>query len=297
MSVALDIIICTYNREEILRDCLSSLASQVTRFNNWGLIIVNNYSTSFDPMTIEVISQIKNIQVTIEQQPGLSHARNTGIRLSNATWLGFLDDDARVPPDYIENAMNIIIENEFDSFGGHIQSWWKYGRPRWLDQTFGSKPILKEKRGLIKDGYNWGSNIFIKKEALEFVGGFPNQIGMKGRQLGYAAENIVQIKLRQHDYKIGYDPDFHIDHLVMPVKLKLWWHIKATFAEGRDGKNVFRDQYRFMGFIISLKNCLSRPTKALWKWVTVKEFYWENFFLESGKPIALFCGKVVSIIS
>jgi len=162
------------------------------------------------------------------------------------------------------------------------------------DEEYGSKPQLKNHAGIINEGYNWGSNIIIKRSALVHVGGFPAYIGMKGHHLGYAAENIVQMKLRDKGYSIGYDPDLYIEHVVMAPKLKLSWHLKSAYATGRDGRTVFPDQYSAIGMIRSFKNCFSRPVKALWYLLIKKDYYWENAFLESAKPWYLFGGKVFS---
>jgi len=229
-------------------------------------------------------------------KPGLSLARNAAIHKSNATWLAFLDDDARVPEDYISKIHSIIEEAKFDCFGGGIRSWWYYGRPKWLDESFGSKPDLSNYRSVISEGFNWGSNIVIKKNALEDVGGFPEYIGMKGEELGYSAENIVQIKLREKGYQIGYDPDLYINHVIAKQKLKLSWHVKAAYATGRDGKTVFPEQYGWKGMLKSAKQCVSRPAKGLLQWMTEAKFSWQRMYLEIMIPWALFVGKVRSLI-
>lgn len=296
MNQALDIIICTFNREKLLRDCLRSLQCQKTDIHLWKIIIVNNSNTQFCEATNLVLQKSTNIKTTHESQPGLSVARNAGISLSQAPWIAFLDDDAIVPDDYVSKILNIIKEREFDCFGGHIKSWWKYGQPRWLDDDFGSKPALKQSRSIIYNDFNWGSNIIINRKALEEVGNFPTYIGMKGKKLGYAAENIVQSKLRDKGFKIGYDPELYIEHVVMPQKLKLNWHLKSAYATGRDGRRVFQDQYGIKGFARSLKNCVSRPVKSLYFLITKQHFYWENAVLESLRPYFLFLGKLRSLM-
>ena len=205
--------------------------------------------------------------------------------------MAFLDDDARVPKDYISKIFSIIEEGNFDCFGGGIRSWWYYGKPEWLEESYGSKPDLRTSRGAITEGYNWGSNIIIKKCALDGVGGFPVYIGMKGEQIGYSAENIVQINLRNNSYRIGYDPDLYIHHVVAEPKLKLSWHISAAYATGRDGKTVFPDQYEINGMLKSAKHCISRPAKGFYKWITDPNYPWQKLYLDFMIPMALFIGK------
>ena len=290
----LEIVICTYNRPLELFDCLSSLSIQEAVTRPWSILVVNNHHERLDQSLLELLDSFPNARVVHESIAGLSIARNRAIEESNATWLGFLDDDAKVPVNFVQRAISIIDTEDFDCFGGHIRSWWKYGRPRWLEKNFGSKPKLRMDRGIISESYNWGSNIFINKEALVTVGGFPEDIGLKGQLLGYAAENLVQIKLRQNAMIIGYDPNLIVDHVVMPEKLKLAWHFKASYATGRDGRAVFPDQYGWRGMSKTMIRCLSVPIKSIWKWITESNYYWENVVLDTGKAWALSVGKLVA---
>lgn len=292
-NVDVAIIICTYNREELLLDCIDSFIKQEDVSKKWRIIVVNNYVKDFSSETSKFL-QANHCTVIHEPSPGLSKARNAGLKESMATWLGFVDDDAKVPSHFISQAFANIEQRKFDCFGGAIVSWWKYGQPRWLQDSFGSKPKLSETRITLEEGYNWGSNIFIKRKALLDIGGFPERIGMQGNHIGYAAENIVQIALRKENYTIGYDPNLMLQHVVMPHKLKLSWHIKAAYAEGRDANDVFPNQYKAKGFFISLKKCVTQPIRGFFKWISEKDFYWENFVLTSCIPFANLTGKLRS---
>ncbi len=295
MTRVLDIVICTYQREELLLDCVHALSQQSINPIDWGIILVNNAPAELSERALELVSQLDYLTVLNETKAGLSNARNTGIRKSSAAWLAFLDDDAKAPATYIESIFQIIKQEAWDCFGGHIQSWWRYGQPRWLAGNFGSKPILSKKRIVLTDQHNWGSNIIIRKSALVSVGNFPATIGMKGNKLGYAAENIVQDNLRKQGYTVGYDPNLSVDHVVMEQKLKIGWHLKSAYATGRDGKTVYPAQYGLAGFLLSIKNCVSRPIKSIFFLISRKEFYWENAILESAKPAYLLVGKIKSL--
>lgn len=295
MSKLLDIVICTYQREELLLDCISALAQQSVSSMDWGVIVVNNTPAPLSSKTLDAISQYDYITVVNESRAGLSNARNSGIVSSNAQWLAFLDDDAKAPPEYVDHIFKIIKEESWDCFGGHIQSWWRYGKPRWLSDDYGSKPFLSNERISLPQKHNWGSNIIIRKSSLATIGNFPTEIGMRGYKLGYAAENIVQDRLREKGFSIGYDPNLYVDHVVMAQKLKLKWHLVSTYATGRDGKAVYPEQYGLKGMLLSIKNCISRPLKSIIFFVTKKEFYWEQAFLESVKPYYLLAGKFRSL--
>lgn len=292
----LAIVICTYNRNELLEQCLDSLLLQNSVDKAWSVIVVNNHPTPLPQNICYMIDQFQDGQKMDVLQAGLSIARNAAINRTDSQWLAFLDDDARVPDDYIAKVFSIIKEADFDCFGGGIRSWWYYGRPKWLDENYGSKPDLRSSKGLINEGYNWGSNIVIKKSALVNVDGFPEYIGMKGDHIGYSAENIVQINLRKQGYRIGYDPDLYINHVVAKPKLKLAWHISAAYATGRDGKSVFPEQYGIIGMLKSAKQCVTRPVKGFYKWITNRNYPFQKLYLDFLIPLALLLGKGRSLI-
>ncbi len=287
------VVICTYDRQDLLLDCLRSL-SQQTSDCTWEIVLVNNYIT---PLGEEILREIEEITplISIHQpQAGLSIARNSGVKVCGGQWVAFLDDDARVPTDYISIITEMARSEDFDCFGGGIRVWWRYGQPRWLDVDYGSKPPLRDDRGIIEEGFNWGSNIVIRKSALIHVGGFPRDIGMAGKHIGYTAENIVQIKLREGGYRIGYDPNLYIDHVVARHKLKMTWHIKAAFATGRDGRRIFPDQYTLRGHLLSIKNAFTQPLKSIQKSILVKGHSGARVVYEFGTRWGLVAGKLWS---
>jgi Predicted glycosyltransferases len=295
MKTLIDVVICSYRRQDLLIKCLNSLVKQhVDDTILWGIVIINNAPEALSEEVISLCKTMSRVTIDTESTPGLSHARNKAVSLSSAAWIAFLDDDGTVPINYIQKIASIIQSHDFACFGGHINATWPYGRPRWLDAKFGTKSYLRSDVGIITEGYNWGSNIIINKSALIQVGGFPTDIGMKGSHIGYAAENIVQQKLRRQNYQIGYDPHLYIGHAVLPHKLKIGWHLKAAYATGRDGLKIFPDQYTFMGIVVSLKNCFSRPPKAILKWLTTYNYYSEQVILDALKPYCLLAGKLRS---
>lgn len=292
----LSYIICTYRRNELIYDCVSSVVSQLQ--SDCELIIVDNSaSDKHHKELVEILGKyISRVRIIREDKVGLSYARNTGLRHAQGDWVALVDDDALLGSGYTDCALATIQGGAYDCFGGHIESWWRYGRPRWLADDYGSKPLMSSTmRRLEQDEYVWGSNILINREAALDVGGFPEGVGMAGNRIGYSAENIIQDKLRAADKVIGYHPDLVVQHLVNKPKLRLSWHLKSAYATGRDGRAVFADQYGMLGMLRSLKTALIAPIKSLVKWIAHSDYYWENAYLDTLKPVALLIGKIRSI--
>ncbi len=291
--IKLSLIICTYNRVELLRDCISSIQQALYSIPSevYEVLVVNNHPDTQQQLTSD-LADLTDVKIIVEPTAGLSVARNTGVHNASGLWLGFLDDDAIVPKDFVNRALEIIDLKDFDCFGGGIDSWWKYPKPRWMSPDYGSKPTLRDDVGLLKENeYNWGSNIFIKSDALAEIGGFPSNIGMKGKHIGYAAENIVQDKMRAHGYLIGYDPKLSILHLVMKQKLSLSWQLRAAYATARDGYSIYPKDYQALGMLKTIRRMVGGPIKGIFH-LFQPEYYWENWILDAITPWAQLIGKI-----
>ncbi len=105
----LTIVIPIYNRADIVRRTLNSVAKQTLR--PLKVILVDNNSTD---NSLEVISawrqevETSNFQVTIisEMKPGACAARNAGLRLVETPWTMFFDSDDEMLPDHAMRAMS-----------------------------------------------------------------------------------------------------------------------------------------------------------------------------------------------
>ena len=91
MAPFFSVVIPTYNQADFLRAALRSVLDQT--YQNYEVIIVNNYSTDH---TLDVIREISDprIQVTDFQNHGvIGAARNVGIKASQGDYVAFLDSD------------------------------------------------------------------------------------------------------------------------------------------------------------------------------------------------------------
>ena len=103
----ISIIICTYNRELYLPKCLEHLKNQTEAPSNFEIILVNNNSTDQTENICEnFIAQNPQLitKYVKEMNPGLSFARNRGIKESKGDVLVFIDDDAMAEAVHLARA-------------------------------------------------------------------------------------------------------------------------------------------------------------------------------------------------
>lgn len=99
--IKLSIIVPVYNVAEYLKRCLNSLINQT--LNEIEIICVNDGSTDNSLCILEKFAGLdKRIKIINQKNKGLSGARNTGIKLVQGEYFGFLDSDDWVDLDYFE---------------------------------------------------------------------------------------------------------------------------------------------------------------------------------------------------
>jgi len=94
-SIAL--VVCTRNRPEALEKCLHAIGSLSPQPDEI-LVVDNDPST---PATLAVASAFPGVRYVPEPRPGLSVARNTGIRHCTSDLVAFTDDDVIVHSAWI----------------------------------------------------------------------------------------------------------------------------------------------------------------------------------------------------
>ena len=294
-KLLISIIICTRNRSFILPNCLDSLLKQSIPTKEFEVLLVDNISTDHTPTIAEnYAGKFEHFSYVKAHEIGLSHARNTGYKHAKGNWVIYLDDDAKASANFIERALWVIENHDFDFFGGMYYAWFKYGRPRWLPEKYGTKEKLLKEVGSLEGGFASGGIMAVKKEVISKLGGFVPSLGMK-MGLGYGEEDEFQMRLRANNYRLGFDPDWYIDHCILPNKLKLTWHFKAAYAQGRDQAIIFK-QYSGLvilyGFTRSLLGVFWKLPIVLIRWTFVQKYYWENMLLSLFLPMGFQVGRV-----
>ena len=114
-SIAVSVIIPTYNSEKYVQKCLDSVIMQT--LNNIEIIIIDNISVD---NTVEVAKDIlskgkKNFEIIKNPKLGVSFSRNIGINASKGEYIYFLDsDDYLLEKEALENAYNLAKVNDLD---------------------------------------------------------------------------------------------------------------------------------------------------------------------------------------
>ena len=237
-SPLISVVVCTYNRADLLGDVLQTLCDQNLAKSLYDVIIVDNNSTdATKSISEQFITDHENIHYYLELNQGLSHARNRGWRESKAEYVAYIDDDCKTPRQWLQTATTLINRLSPAAFGGAFYPFYASPKPIWFKDSYGAhqpydKPTVMDAKKCINI---FGGNMFFRRSILEAMGGFDPKFGMCGNKVAYGEETVLLIRIATEVPKelLYFDPDLYLYHLVAPQKMTLRWVVKSRFANGR----------------------------------------------------------------
>lgn len=169
---------------------------------------------------------------------GLSGARNTGVALTEADVVAFLDDDATADEDWLGHMLAALDDPDVVGVGGRAT-------PSWPDAT-GAGPYTDELLWIVGCSYRGlpevagdvrnviGSSMAFRREAILLAGGFRSGIGRVGNQpLGCEeTEMCIRIAQARPGARIRHEPRSNVSHRVSPDRVTMRYLRRRSYYEG-----------------------------------------------------------------
>lgn len=121
MPPRLSVVVPVYNVELFLTDCLQSLAEQTMA--DLEVVMVDDGSTDGSAaLAAEFAARDDRFRLVSQQNGGLGHARNTGVRNCDpeSRYLAFVDSDDIIPPNAYELLVGALEETGSDLASGNV---------------------------------------------------------------------------------------------------------------------------------------------------------------------------------
>ena len=241
VSPEISVIICTYNRDKYLFKALECLKNQDISSEKFEIIIINNLSTdSTEEICKDFISLNPGLTVSyfIENQQGLSFARNRGIHESKAEILVFLDDDAYAARNYLSSISGFFNHwPAVPAAGGRIIPEYENAEPGWMNPFLASlvsAQDLGNRVRIFKSGkYPIGANMIIRKSMFQKYGNFNTGLGRKGTELLGGEENDFFYRLIADKKDIYYIPDAIVNHYIPDARVQIPFIKKLGIGIGK----------------------------------------------------------------
>jgi glycosyltransferase involved in cell wall biosynthesis len=292
MRPVVSLVICTYNRAELLHHCLLACAALRGKEGDFEVVVIDNKCTD---RTQEVVAShvghVPGLRVVREEKQGLSHARNRGIEEAQSDWIYFIDDDAKVAPDFIERALACIEEVKPLVFGGTFAPWYHYGQPRWFKDHYASSDLRYPVRRVLPKGrFLTGCNFCVHRSVFERFGTFDPNLGMRGNLVGYGEETELQREIQAAGMAIWFEPALKMDHVVNAERLNVSWQIASGWALGRDrvrsGKVPRNPGYLTAVLITGLALTVVSASVNGLKLLAQRDYYKENWWIDTFRKAA-----------
>lgn len=300
----ISVVVCTYNRCEMLRLAMESLCQQALAPDRYEIIVVDNASTD---KTREVVKEIDSsypihrIHYIYEPVPGLAVARNTGLAKARGEFVAYLDDDAKASSDWLDRALCLIstLEEVPSCIGGPILPFYTSPVPDWFCDHYELRSWGQNPRWLEPNESFSGSNMIWNREALIEAGGFDISRGVKAGFLSLGEESAVFEKIWQRDpsARFYYDPELTVQHWVPAGKMSVEYQLKRAFARGRDFADAKLDRHKRMNrLLLAVRYTIIFAISAIWAIIRVP-FYkrWQNWAVEEASQSAFYFGRVAMV--
>jgi glycosyltransferase involved in cell wall biosynthesis len=252
------VIICTFNRCQLLRTALTSIAqSKLPAGLEWEILVVDNNSTDQTRQVVEEVARRypARIRYCFEPRGGKAHAMNAGLREARGEILAFTDDDLFVEPTWLQDLSAAFDDPAIIGAGGRILPANNVALPPWLGMggEFNMGGILCAHFDLgdqprLLDQPPFGANMAFRRSAFEAYGPFradlgpspdtnvprPNEDTEFGRRLLAAGERLLYVPtavvfhpVPEHRIRKKYFLDWYFDYgrasiLEMKPRPRIW---------------------------------------------------------------------------
>jgi GT2 family glycosyltransferase len=267
----ISVVIVCHNGADRLPATLSHLRVQEPARVPWELLLIDNASTDH---TAEVARSCwydapAPLRVIRESHLGVRYARERGLAEARYTFVGFVDDDNWVAPDWVRVAYETISsDTRLAAVGSVREPACELPPPSWFDNFHSDYAVLTERDleqmpqppNLLPT-----AGLCIRKKAWEKLvqHGFHSLLsGSVGNKPLGGEDTELTLAFRLSGWKLQIDPRLRLQHF-MPSQ-RLQWSYLRKLQRNYGSSHVLLDPYS--EYSLSL-----RP--GFWRWLSERWWY------------------------
>lgn len=221
------VIVCTRDRADDLVGCLDRL--RALRHPTLDILIVDN-APSDDRTALlvaEYTARDERFRTVQEPTPGLSAARNCGVRHARGEYIAFTDDDVAVDPGWIAGLLRGFGRDEkvgavtglvaTADISGPAEAYFDARSPSWsarmepelydLDLHRRDEPLYPYSAGI----FGTGANLAFRRQALVAAGAFDEALGAGAPTKG--GEDLdMFVRILRSGWAIAHEPSAVVWH-------------------------------------------------------------------------------------
>ena len=284
------VVVVSYRRHEEIVWCLADLAAQETRFPFEVVLVLQGYPAGIPEMLRSVFGE--KLAMRVHSTPhglGVHAARNAALTLARGEVVAFLDDDVRVPPDWVETLVPYYDDGAIGGVGGYV---WHPGSERLASRLLRPVLGLSSRRYRIDWGgfhtipwashpardqdADWlsGCNMSFRRTVLQQVGGFDEgygsygyddvDIGLRVRRAGWRLVSSRRLAVAHYPSAVNRQalPDLVREEEARRIRL-----VKRAIGDRRAwrARYLARFAYHLVGLSIQgiARGCPTLPARAV----------------------------------
>ena len=224
------VVVCTYNRKKLLKNCLSSILNIEYPKSCYEVIVVDGGSSDG---TREFCKHFPEIRFIIERKYGLAYARNLGAELARGSIVAYTDDDCIVDKHWLSNLTSgFQFSKSIAGVGGPVYPL----HPEIIPKKLLVKPAL----GLFDEGEKIElvqgiitSNSAFKREIFSAIQ-FDETLGTTRRRklLLCGEDDDFCQSLTKSGHKLLYTPFARVYHQIRKDRIRVSYIVKHAIHSG-----------------------------------------------------------------
>jgi GT2 family glycosyltransferase len=224
------VVVPTWNRAELLVDCLRSLRTQVYPSDRCEIVVVDDGSSDATAEAVQPFLSVDTPTVRYVRiaHGGLNAARNAGLDAASGDPICFVDDDVETPPGWLDAMVGGVSRHpEAGCFGGPVKLRFEVTPPRICEmESWKAESALDygEVERVVPDVV--GCNLTLRRWAVDRVGRFDASAPL------YGDETEWQRRLTRAGIPIVYVPGAWLWHRRTAADLRPITLLRRRFRRG-----------------------------------------------------------------
>lgn len=239
------IVLCTYNRADMLHSALTSLERQEGDIRTeFEILVVDDGSTDATPDIVEAHRRLNPSLIRYVQQDnhGIGSARNLGVAEARGEWIAFFDDDQIADPSWLAALYNTAVATEADCVGGVCRLSIPFDHELAKDSTIRrllgeNLQIIAPRRGLLslidprtREALPGTGNVIAKSTLFRSVGKFSDRAYGEDLEFFRRGQTLGA--------KIGVTRAAIVQHIIPIQRLQARYLLELAAAGGRSQAEI-----------------------------------------------------------